>query len=82
MEIERKCLLCRYAAKDGNTNGQLALIGHERVVCLANPPTATAVLSGGGVAIVTSYPQVNKDSISCGMFAVRPVMMGVQHGNA
>lgn len=73
MEIERKCLTCFYCAEEDSQQVSLQLIGQKRYMCLAAPPSASAIpVQGGGVAAITSYPQVNGQSISCARFTPIP----------
>lgn len=73
MDIERKCLQCWYSAEDTTPRQQPQLIGQRSFMCLASPPTASAVLTpNGGLAMIAGYPQVNKDSVSCGRFMPNP----------
>lgn len=90
MDIERRCLKCWYCAEDTAPKQQPQLIGQRSFMCLANPPTSSAVITGnGGVALIASYPQVNNESISCARYTPPPtaevralVRKGSNDGNA
>lgn len=88
MDIERKCLQCWYCAEDTSPKQQPTLIGQRSYMCLANPPTSSAVLTQNGIILVAAYPQVNKESISCARHTPPPpaevrqlVRKGTNNGN-
>lgn len=69
MELERKCLQCRFCAEDTTPSPQVALIGQRRYMCLHGPISVSMLPTGnGGLASIASYPSINAQTISCGQF--------------
>lgn len=89
MDIERKCLQCWYCAEDTTPKQQPQLIGHRSYMCLAGPPSSSALpTANGALALIATYPQVTKDSISCARYVPPPptevralIRKGTNNGN-
>ena len=69
MKIEHKCLQCFYAVRDPAATPDQIIQGTVPSMCLLNPPTTVPMLTQGGLAMVTAYPQVNAKTISCARWA-------------
>lgn len=68
-EIQRRCPQCHFALPDPAAPVEARLLGRVSSVCTRHPPSACVIPAQGGIATVTVYPQVTKDTISCGEFA-------------
>lgn len=69
MNIERKCLDCFYAVKDPGATPDQIIQGAVPSMCLLNPPVTVPLVTQRGMAMVTAYPQVNAQTISCARWA-------------
>lgn len=67
--IEKRCTECLHAVRDPNATPDQVIAGQVQHLCLYGPPTTVGIATARGVALMTSYPIVTKDTISCGCFA-------------
>lgn len=74
--IEKKCLQCFHAHRDPNATPEQVLTGTVQHLCLEGPPTASPIPTQRGVVLMTVYPSVNADSISCARFACETLAVG------
>lgn len=67
--LEKKCLECAHSVRDPNATPDQVIAGQVAHLCLAAPPTTTPVMTGRGIALMTSYPMVTIETLSCASFA-------------
>lgn len=71
--FEKKCLQCAHALRDPNATPDQVIAGQVAHLCTEGPPTTTPVMTGRGMGMVTSYPMVTAETISCSRFACETV---------
>lgn len=73
-EIQKRCLECAHALRDPAASPDQIITGVVQHLCLEGPPTTVAFPAPQGIAMMTIYPHVNRDTISCGRFARETVI--------
>lgn len=71
MDMERKCLQCHYAAKAPTNPLAIAI---SSWYCLRHPPSTQMIQTPQGAGVVSIYPQINAESISCAEWAEQGVV--------
>lgn len=71
MQIERKCMQCAFAVKDPNATPDQIIQGAVPSMCLRNPPVSQVMITQRGMAVATTYPQVNEQTVSCWSFDMK-----------
>lgn len=67
--IQKRCVECIHALRDPSAPVDQILVGNVGHLCLEGPPTTIPLATQGGIGLMTVYPSVNKDTISCDRFA-------------
>lgn len=63
--IQRECLKCYYSMRDPAATPDQIIVGQVQHLCLRHPPTTHPLPTQGGLALMTVYPNVNAQTISC-----------------
>lgn len=61
----RRCMQCAYSLRDPGATPDQIIAGKVQHLCLEGPPTTIALPMNGALMTMTTYPLVNKDTISC-----------------
>lgn len=85
-EVQRRCLECWWSYKDPQAPVEAVLTGNAPSVCLRRAPSAAVMATARGIANVTIYPTVTRDTLSCGDFTdaskVTPQAEALANGGA
>lgn len=68
-ELQKRCLQCVHAMRDPVAPADQVIAGTVQHLCLEGPPTTVGLITQRGFALITTYPNVNADTISCDRFA-------------
>jgi hypothetical protein len=74
MNPEKKCPACEYAVPNPDAPMEQIMRGERQLLCLRNPPVATPMQHGQRIAIVTVYPPVDANTVSCGEWTDRDAL--------
>lgn len=67
-----RCLQCAHSLRDPGATPDQIITGKVTHLCLEGPPTTIALpIQAGGLVMTTTYPQVNRDTLSCRRFTAR-----------
>jgi len=77
-EAQRRCLQCWHCMRDPAATPEQIIVGQVPHLCLCAPPLTIPIVTARGMALMTLYPNVNKDTLSCGSFACETPAGGQQ----
>ncbi len=70
------CTKCTHSMRDPAPTPEQQIRGHVEHLCMRAPPTPVGVLTPQGVMLVTTYPRVNHQTLTCGEYLSRELVGG------
>lgn len=67
-EVTKRCVECIHAQRDPAASPDQIIVGQVPHLCMEGPPTTVPLMTPRGMALMTVYPSVNKDTMSCDRF--------------